>query len=156
MILHSPYPDDDRVRLLTDLGMPFVLHGRTRSVRPRMPGWTSTIPARSSAPPPTCIDLGHRRIAMISGPKGMTFANHRETGFRAAHHARGLVTNPALIGHTAFTDEMGFRNWPRPCSSALTPPTAFLAGSMMTALGVFRAIRSAGLLLGTRRLDDRP
>ena len=27
-------------------------------------------------------------------------------------------------------------------------PTAFLAGSMMTALGVFRAIRSAGLVLG--------
>ena len=27
-------------------------------------------------------------------------------------------------------------------------PTAFLAGSMMTALGVFRAIRSAGLTLG--------
>ena len=27
-------------------------------------------------------------------------------------------------------------------------PTAFLAGSMMSALGVFRAIRSAGLTLG--------
>ncbi|MNL67883.1 Lactose operon repressor [compost metagenome] len=28
-------------------------------------------------------------------------------------------------------------------------PTAFLAGSMMTALGVFRAIRQAGMTLGT-------
>ena len=27
-------------------------------------------------------------------------------------------------------------------------PTAFLAGSMMTALGVFRAIRQAGLVMG--------
>ncbi len=37
---------------------------------------------------------------------------------------------------------------PRPSSSARLRPTAVLAGSMMTALGVFRAIRAAGLELG--------
>ena len=48
---------------------------------------------------------------------------------------------------SVFTDEVAFRL--AQSMLELRPrPTAFLAGSMMTALGVFRAIRQAGLVLG--------
>jgi LacI family transcriptional regulator len=46
-----------------------------------------------------------------------------------------------------FTDEIGFR-YAQAMLEQTPRPTAILAGSMMTGLGVFRAIRSAGLELG--------
>jgi LacI family transcriptional regulator len=93
------------------------------------------------------LDLGHRRIALLNGLKGRTFAEHREIGYLAALSARGVPFDPALMGNSAFTDEVAFRL--AQAMLELRPrPTAFLAGSMMTALGVFRAIRQAGLVLG--------
>ncbi|MBU1304408.1 MAG: substrate-binding domain-containing protein [Alphaproteobacteria bacterium] len=89
----------------------------------------------------------NRRIALINGLQGRTFAEHREAGYRAALAARGITPDPALIGYTIFTDEVAFRM--AQSMLELRPrPTAFIAGSMMTGLGVFRAIRQAGLVLG--------
>jgi LacI family transcriptional regulator len=93
------------------------------------------------------IQTGHRDIALLNGPRGLTFAIHREAGFRAALEKHGLTPNPALIANGLFTDETGFR-LAQAMLERRPRPTAFLAGSMMTALGVFRAIRSAGLTLG--------
>lgn len=147
MILHSPTLNDVRTELLLDLKIPFVLHGRTNSARP-LP-WldidnTGSLERATSH----LLDLGHRRIAMLNGIKGRTFAEHRELGYLAALSARGVPFDPALVGNTSFTDEVAFRL--AQSMLELRPrPTAFLAGSMMTALGVFRAIRQAGMTLGT-------
>ncbi len=94
------------------------------------------------------LDLGHRRIGMINGPADQTFAIHREKGYREALLARGITPEPRLIAAGRFTDEN--RLPPRPALPRTIAPvhTAILAGSMMTALGVFRAIRTAGLVLG--------
>ncbi|MHB1109325.1 MAG: LacI family DNA-binding transcriptional regulator [Devosia sp.] len=146
VIIGSPKLVDERVTVLTEMGIPFVLHGRTQVPTPH--AWLDIDNAgaffRATA---HLLDLGHRRIAMINGPAGMTFAEHRNQGYRDALIARGVTPDPRLVSHGQFTDEIGFRN-----AQALLeqnqPPTAILAGSMMTALGVFRAIRSAGLELG--------
>ena len=93
------------------------------------------------------LDLGHRRIALLNGPQGRTFVEHRELGYLAALTSRDIPVDRALIGNGVFTDEVAFRL--AHAMLALQPrPTAFLAGSMITALGVFRAIRQAGLTLG--------
>jgi LacI family transcriptional regulator len=79
--------------------------------------------------------------------RGRTFAEHREAGYRAALDARGVPVDPGLIANAVFTDEVAFRL--AQSMLELRPrPTAFLAGSMMTGLGIFRAIRQAGLTLG--------
>ena len=146
IVLHSPKLHDERVDLLTDLGIPFVLHGRTNVARPF--AWldidnTGALERATSH----LLDLGHRRIALLNGLKGRTFSEHREIGYLAALSARGVPFDPALMGHAVFTDEVAFRL--AQAMLELRPrPTAFLAGSMMTALGVFRAIRQAGLTLG--------
>ncbi len=146
MILHSPQLVDDRAKLLMDLKIPFVLHGRTNIGEPV--AWldidnTGGIERATSH----LLDLGHRRIALLNGIKGRTFAEHREIGYLAALSARGVAFDPALMGNSVFTDEVAFRL--AQAMLELRPaPTAFLAGSMMTALGVFRAIRQAGLVLG--------
>jgi LacI family transcriptional regulator len=146
IVLHAPRPEDPRVALLQDLGFPFVLHGRTDTERPL--AWldidNESATARAAG---HLIQTGHRDIALLNGPRGLTFAIHRETGFRAALEKHGLTPNPALIANGLFTDETGFR-LAQAMLERRPRPTAFLAGSMMTALGVFRAIRSAGLTLG--------
>lgn len=145
-ILHSPKIKDERAEMLLDLNIPFVLHGRTEIGRPH--AWLD-IDNQGAVERATShlIDLGHRRIALINGVRGRTFAEHREAGFRAALAARGIPVDPALMANAIFTDEVAFRM--AQSMLELRPrPTAFLAGSMMTALGIFRAIRQAGHELG--------
>lgn len=137
---------DERLRVLTEMGMPFVLHGRTQSDIAH--AWLD-IDNEGAVERATnhLLDLGHRHIAMINGTAGQTFAEHRTRGYRKAHAARRLVADPRFASNGLFTDEVGFRQ--TQAFLQMTPrPTAILAGSMMTALGAFRAIRSAGLTLG--------
>ena len=146
IVLHSPRPDDPRAELLTSLGFPFIFHGRT--AHDTTHAWLDIDNAGASARATDhLIGLGHRDIALLNGPKGLTFAIHRETGYREALARHGLAANPALIANGNFTDETGFR-LAQAMLERRPRPTAFLAGSMMTALGIFRAIRSAGLVLG--------
>ncbi len=146
IILHSPKLADERAELLMELKIPFVLHGRTNIGAPL--AWldidnTGAVERATSH----LLDLGHRRIALLNGIKGRTFAEHRELGYLAALSARGVPFDPALMSNSVFTDEAAFRL--AQAMLELKPrPTAFLAGSMMTALGTFRAIRQAGLVLG--------
>jgi len=145
-VLHSPTQNDERVALMLDLGLPFVLHGRTNVGRPH--AWLD-IDNQGAVERATShlIDLGHRRIALINGVRGRTFAEHREAGYRTALDRRGMPIEPALIANAVFTDEVAFRL--AQSMLELKPrPTAFIAGSMMTALGIFRAIRQANLALG--------
>ena len=146
VILASPTLADERVRVLTELGLPFVLHGRTQIGTPH--AWLD-IDNEGAFNRATShlLDLGHRHIALINGPAGLTFAEHRDRGYKSALAARGIPPDPRLIANGPFTDEVGFRQ--TQAFLEMTPrPTAILAGSMMTALGVFRAIRLAGLELG--------
>lgn len=147
VVLHSPTLRDERVELLLDLKIPFVLHGRTNVEKPV--AWldidnTGALERATSH----LLDLGHQRIALFNGQKGRTFAEHREIGYLAALSARGINFDRRLMLNSVFTDEIAFRM--AQSMLELRPrPTAFLAGSMMTALGVFRAIRQAGMQLGT-------
>jgi LacI family transcriptional regulator len=146
VVLASPYPNDRRIGVLHDLKLPFLLHGRAESPLPH--AWLDIDNAGATERATAhLLDLGHRRIALLNGPRGMTFAIHREAGYRAAFAARNEAVNSAFVVNSVFTDEMGFRNAQRMLERSPSP-TAFVAGSMMTALGVFRAIRSAGLVLG--------
>ena len=146
VVLASPYPNDRRIGVLHELKLPFILHGRAESPLPH--AWLDIDNAGATERATThLLDLGHRRIALLNGPRGMTFAINREAGYRAAFAARNEAVNSAFVVNSVFTDEMGFRNAQRMLERSPSP-TAFVAGSMMTALGVFRAIRSAGLVLG--------
>lgn len=147
IILHSPRPADVRVELLCQLGLPFVLHGRTNM--PRRIAWLDVDNhAVSETAALHLIDAGHRQLALINGPRGFSFAAHREAGFRAALTARGLEPDPRLMVEGLFSDELGFRLM-QALLDRKPRPTAVVAGSMMTALGAVRAIRAAGLEVGS-------
>ncbi len=146
IILSSPTVDDARVPLLLELGFPFVIHGRTNSSLPH--AWLD-IDNEGGFRHATnhLLDLGHQRIALINGDMRFTYAVHRERGYCGALAARGIGADPKLIANGIMTDEVGYRATQR--FLAETPrPTAIVAGSMMLALGAFRALRTAGLELG--------
>lgn len=146
IIMHSPRPNDERIALLHKLGMPFLVHGRSDIDVPH--AWLDIDNEGAVRRATThLIDLGHTRIAMINGRQGATYAFHRDTGYRSALQAHGIEPDPQLIANGNFTDELGFR-FARSFLEQGNPPTAFVAGSMMTALGVYRAVRSLGLQIG--------
>ena len=146
VILHTPTMDDPRMDFLKRLKMPFIVHGRG--------GENGGFPwididnfgaiYRATS---YLLDIGHRSIAMINGGKGDIFAEHREQGYRKALRERSIAVREELITNGAFIDDVGYRSM-QDFLSLSEPPTAVLAGSMMTALGVMRAVRSAGLALG--------
>ncbi|MDX0455096.1 transcriptional regulator [Sinorhizobium medicae] len=146
VIVHSPKPNDERILLLHKLGIPFLVHGRSETNVPH--AWLD-IDNEGAIRRATShlLDLGHRRIALINGRDGLTFTLHRDKGYREALEQRGIPFDPRLVAHGQFTDEIGFR-FARSLLEQSPRPTAFVAGSMMTALGVYRAVRSFDLVVG--------
>jgi LacI family transcriptional regulator len=145
-VVHSPKPRDPRIDLLLQLKMPFVLHGRT-AARDSIAWLDIDNEGVTKQAAEALLKLGHRRIGLINGPAGLTFVDHRNHGFRATMAANGAKVDDSLIVNGSFTDENGFR-LAQAMLAQRPRPTAIIAGSMMTALGVFRAIRAAGLELG--------
>ncbi|QLF68408.1 LacI family DNA-binding transcriptional regulator [Peteryoungia desertarenae] len=147
IVVHSPKPDDPRIALLSKLKMPFLVHGRSHTKIAH--AWLD-IDNEDAIRRATnhLLDLGHKQIGMLNGPTGLTFTRDRASGHRMALEQRGLGYRDDLVLHGEFTDEIGFRNAMR-LLSRQDPPTAILAGSMMTALGVYRAARSLGLSVGS-------
>lgn len=146
VVLSSPLIADERVPFLTDLGLPFVLHGRTESPSPH--AWID-IDNEGAFRHATkhLLDLGHQRIGLINGDVRHNFARDRDRGFRLAMANRGVPVDERLVDGGQMSDEVGFRITSR--FLAQKPrPTALLVASMMMSLGAFRAIRSAGLELG--------
>lgn len=90
------------------------------------------------------LDLGHRRIALITGEAGLYPARDRLRGFEEAFAARGLAPDPSLVHTGSFLPAAGFRQ-----ASAMlgqrNPPTAIIAGGIDMLSGVLRAIRARGL-----------
>ncbi|MBO0869218.1 MAG: LacI family DNA-binding transcriptional regulator [Micromonosporaceae bacterium] len=90
------------------------------------------------------IELGHRRLAVISGPEDVLCSRARVAGFRSAHDEAGIPVEPEFVRYAHFTATTGFAH-----GTALLDrpdrPTAIFAGSDMQAVGVLRAARRLGL-----------
>lgn len=90
------------------------------------------------------LELGHRRIAVISGPRDVLCARARTAGFRCAHEELGVPVDTTLIRHGNFHLDAGFAHGVELLSRS-DRPTAIFAGSDLQALGVLRAARQLGL-----------
>ncbi len=147
VIVHSPRLDDPRIPLLTSIGLPFVVHGRSTGAALPYP-WVDVNNRRAfQRATEFLLDLGHRRIGLVNGLEYMDFAIRRRTGYLDALAGRGITNDPALMSSEEMTEARGFR-----AATAMlalsAPPTAFVVSSMISALGVRRAIADAGLRLG--------
>jgi LacI family xylobiose transport system transcriptional regulator len=94
------------------------------------------------------IDLGHRRIAAITGPEDMMCSLARLDGYRSAMNKAGLPIDPAWIRFGDFHTNGGEAQG-RELLALHGPPTAIFAGSDLQALGVIAAAREVGLSVPT-------
>ncbi|MEV6814110.1 substrate-binding domain-containing protein [Micromonospora sp. NPDC051296] len=90
------------------------------------------------------LELGHRRVAIISGPPDVLCARARTAGFRCAHEELGVPVDPALVRSGNFHLDAGYTHGIELLSRP-DRPTAIFAGSDLQAMGVLRAARQLGL-----------
>lgn len=90
------------------------------------------------------LTLGHRRIAHVAGPANHSSSADRLTGYRAALRAAGLPFDEALILPGTGRPAAGEQALPALLALA-ERPTAVFCYNDMTAIGLLRAARQAGL-----------
>lgn len=94
------------------------------------------------------LQLGHHRIAVISGPKDVLCSRARVAGFRSAHDEAGIPIHDGLVCYGQFAGHTGYQHGLELLGRP-DRPTAIFAGSDMQAMGVIRAARQLGLEVPT-------
>ena len=89
-------------------------------------------------------DLGHRRIAHITGTRRVPSTTRRLEGYRAGLAAAGLRASPELVQTGDFTIGSGAAAVAR-LMALQEPPTAVLCGNDEMAYGAIRALFKMGL-----------
>lgn len=147
VIVHGPRMDEPRIPLLQDLGLPFAVHGRASGYT--QPYAWLDVNNRSAFQRATdfLFDLGHRRVALINGLEVMDFAHRRRQGYTASLMAHGIAVDPAIMRSGEMTEVYGYQ-CTRDMLDADNAPTAVLCSSLISALGVRRAVEEKGLVMG--------
>ena len=105
------------------------------------------------------LDLGHVRLAHVSGPVAYPASRARREGFQAALRARGLTPQDEWLVEGDFTFQSGLRAAEKLLMTQ-TRPTAVFASNDDIALGVLQAATAAGLNvprdLSVAGFDDTP
>lgn len=90
------------------------------------------------------LELGHRRIALLTGPEHVSVSTERATGYGQALARAGVEIDPSLIFFGHFTVESGSQ-MTQSVLAQRSRPTALVAANNFIALGALRALRAAGL-----------
>ena len=145
-ILQRTFADDQRMALLRDLEVPFVLYGRV--IDDRGCAWFDIL--GENAMQEAVLRLaghGHRRIAFVNGGQEYSFSRMRESGFRAGMEAAGLSVEPELMRANAMTPEAG-QAAAYELLRLKQPPTAIVYAVDMAALGVYEEAARLKLQVG--------
>ena len=89
------------------------------------------------------INQGHRRIAVLSGPQGVSTADDRVAGYQKAMVEAG-ISDDGLVFYGTYTLTSGYEMAKRALS--LSPQaTALFAANNFIAIGALKALRDSGL-----------
>jgi LacI family repressor for deo operon, udp, cdd, tsx, nupC, and nupG len=90
------------------------------------------------------IDLGHRRIAHITGSRAAGSTEHRLAGYRDALSAAGISFDEELVVQGSFSMQSGADAMEK-LLTLEEPPTGVFAGNDEMAFGAVKAARAHGL-----------
>jgi DNA-binding LacI/PurR family transcriptional regulator len=144
---------------LTARNIPFVVFDLAAELPDDAPyvGTTNWLGGRSATR--HLIELGHRRIAMISGPDRVLCCRARLDGYRSAMGAADLPIDPELVCRVELAYDHGYAAG-RELLALPDRPTAIFTATDVQAIGVYRAAREAGLRipedLSVVGFDDLP
>ncbi len=90
------------------------------------------------------IECGHKKIALIEGPKGFASANERKAGYMQAMQEAGLPVEPWMVKPGSYTFESGVASGLELLDGAVRPTAVFVSNDEM-AIGVMIAARQKGI-----------
>lgn len=143
VLVFSDLAEDDKAKLRSR-AIPFVIIDPAGDPAPDVPSvgsanWSGGLMATRHL-----IELGHTRIAAITGPEDMMCSLARLDGYRSAMSKAGIAVDPALVQFGNFQVDGG-RAIAQRMLERDDRPTAIFAGSDLQALGVFDAARTLGI-----------
>ncbi|CAN5400305.1 LacI family DNA-binding transcriptional regulator [soil metagenome] len=143
VLVFSDLPPEYRAMLRSRV-IPFVIIDPAGDPSPDVPSvgsanWSGGLMATRHL-----IELGHRRIAAITGPEDMMWSHARIDGFRSAMTAASLPIRAEWIRFGDFHTAGGLEHG-HDLLAGDERPTAIFAGSDLQALGVLEAVRALGM-----------
>jgi DNA-binding LacI/PurR family transcriptional regulator len=112
-----------------------------RSTQPKLASVSTDNEAGGKLATEHLIELGHRSIAIIEGPRTSPEASARLRGWRAAMRRHGLDVDRTFAGD--WSSGSGYAAGVRMLEEGL--PTAVVAANDQMALGLLRALSEAGV-----------
>lgn len=139
-----PEESSEELGRLVDAGYRFVVVDPLMPLDDRIASVSSANTSGADQAMKHLLGLGHRRIAIITGPRGWVATEERRRGYHAALAAAGILPDPALEVESNFEIDGGEQ-----AANVLLdlpePPTAIFAFNDNHAIGAIRAARARGL-----------
>ncbi|GHD52191.1 LacI family transcriptional regulator [Mycetocola manganoxydans] len=143
VLVFSDLADEAKAKLRSR-AIPFVIIDPAGDPASDVPSVGSANWAGGLAATRHLIELGHTRIAAITGRDDMMCSFARVDGYRSAMNSAGIEVDERFVRFGNFQVDGG-RNIALELLDAPDRPTAIFAGSDLQALGVIEAARTLGL-----------
>ncbi|MBB6487339.1 LacI family transcriptional regulator [Rhizobium lusitanum] len=142
IIITHTTPQDDRVKYLLEVGIPFVTFGRTEllSAHPSVDLDHEVIGAEAAG---LLLDAGHHRPLLIAPSSHFTYSLQFMRGWHKAFADRHLIAPDDLIHCTATTPDNG-REMAKHVIATNPEATAAFVASEEAALGFLAGLRDVG------------
>jgi LacI family transcriptional regulator len=139
-----PEESSEELERLVDQGYRFVVVDPLMPLAERIPSVSAAHTAGAHQAMRHLLELGHRRIAAITGPAGWVATEDRRRGYHAALAAAGILPEPELEVEADF-EIAGGREAARDLLDLAQPPTAIFAFNDNHAIGAIQAARERDL-----------
>jgi LacI family transcriptional regulator len=143
-VLVLPEESSEELGMLAEHGLPFVVVDPRTQVADGIPIVCAAHSSGAAQATRHLLDLGHRRIGVIGGPRGWIATEERLRGHFAALAARGVLPDSSYVRYANFRIDAGLA-----AATELldlpSPPTAIFAFNDGMAIGAVQAAAQRGL-----------
>ncbi len=143
-ILILPEETNDELEVLVNHGYRFVVVDPLMRLDERISGVSSANTAGADQAMKHLLELGHRRIGAITGPRGWFATEERRRGYHAALAAYGIMPDPAIELEGDFKIEGGIKAGEQ-LLGLPDRPTAVFAFNDNLAIGLMQAAHALGI-----------
>jgi LacI family transcriptional regulator len=139
-----PEESSEELERLLDSGFRFVVLDPLMPLDEGIPSVSAAHMSGADQAMKHLLDLGHRRVGQITGPRGWVATEDRRRGYRAALAAAGILPDPTLEQEAEPEITPG-RAAAEQLLDLSEPPTAIFAFNDNIAIGAIQAARARGL-----------
>lgn len=134
-------PQDPYVHEFAGSKLPFMIVGRNEETNHFVDADIETGIADATD---HLLNLGHRAIALVSGPQNLVFSHQLVRGYRFAMERRGVRVDDGLISFGPFSEADGLSTIEQMLRREQRP-TAVISGSGKQTAGIVEYLRGRGL-----------